>query len=137
MNVDPQTGFSPVVWNAWNTQWTGTTVRNSTRTIRSRSSHVFGRGGWINGGSGGPAARVQRTTTTTTTQTLRQTTEHGVSRRDGIRTIVHEEFERQSVGDRVVNREVVAIMRSRNVQFVSKKVKPLTRLSIHSLMVMM
>ena len=128
LNVDPQTGFSPVVWNAWNTQWTGTTVRNSTRTLRSSSSHTFGRGGWINGGSGGPAARIRRTTTTTTTQTLQQTTQHGVSRRDGIRTIIHEEFERQSVGDRVVNREVVAIMRSRNVQFVSKKVKPLTRL---------
>jgi len=127
LNVDPQTGFSPVVWNAWQTQWTGTTNSFSTRSSSSSSSSTFGRGGWINGGSG-IAQRVQRTNTTTTTQTLRTTTQHGIARRSGTRTFIHEEFERQSVGDRVVNREVIANMRSRNIEFVSKKVKPLTRL---------
>ena len=34
----------------------------------------------------------------------------------------------ESVGDRVVNREIIAFMRSRNVQFVSKKLKPLTQI---------
>ena len=127
LNVDPQTGFSPVVWDAWRTQWGGVRSSFSTRSFSSSSSTTFGRGGWINGGSG-VAARVQRTTRSTTTQTLRTDVQSGVARRDGIRTIIHEEFERQSVGDRVVSREVIANMRSRNVQFVAKKVKPLTRL---------
>ena len=34
----------------------------------------------------------------------------------------------QSVGDRVVNREIISFMRSRNVQFVSKRLKPLTQI---------
>ena len=34
----------------------------------------------------------------------------------------------ESVGDRVVSRDLIPFMRSRNVEFVSKKVKPLTRL---------
>ena len=33
-----------------------------------------------------------------------------------------------SLGDRVISRDLIANMRSRNVEFVSKKVKPLTRL---------
>jgi hypothetical protein len=42
-------------------------------------------------------------------------------------TIVTEQFDQTSVGDRVVSRDLVPYMRSRNVQFISKKVKPLTQ----------
>ena len=48
--------------------------------------------------------------------------------RTGVQTIVTEQFDQTSVGDRVVRRDLVPYMRSRNVQFISKKVKPLTRL---------
>jgi hypothetical protein len=37
-------------------------------------------------------------------------------------------FDNTSVGDRTVSRDIVPFMRSRNIQFVSKKVKPLTQL---------
>ena len=52
LNVDPQTGFAPIVWDAWNTNWGGTEVIQSTRTRTENNSTTFGRGGWINGGSG-------------------------------------------------------------------------------------
>ena len=32
LNVDPQTGFSPTIWNSWETSWTGIDVTQSTRT---------------------------------------------------------------------------------------------------------
>ena len=48
--------------------------------------------------------------------------------RNGVRTAVTEQFDQESVGDRVVSRDLIPFMRSRNVEFVSKKVKPLTRL---------
>ena len=35
---------------------------------------------------------------------------------------------RTSVGDRVVSRDLVPYMRSRNIEFTAKKVKPLTQL---------
>ena len=31
LNVDPQTGFSPTIWNSWETNWTGQEVTQNTR----------------------------------------------------------------------------------------------------------
>ena len=30
--IDPQTGFGPTIWNAWETNWTGRDVTTTTRT---------------------------------------------------------------------------------------------------------
>ena len=128
LNVDPQTGFAPIVWDAWTTNWTGTETISGTQTRTESNSTTFGRGGWINGGSGGPAERVERTTTTTIEEETKTTIQNGVESRNGLRTIITEDFERTSVGDRVVSRDIIANLRSRNVQFVSKRVKPFTRM---------
>jgi len=124
--VDPQTGFAPAIWNAWETNWTGREVTQTTRirgTNNQSSVNIQGPGG----------RNVYRTWTRTVNQnvieeTYRQTRETGVMSRTGSRTIVTEQFDRTSVGDRVVSRNVVPYMRSRNVQFEAKKLKPLTRL---------
>ena len=119
LNVDPQTGFAPIVWNAWSTNWTGVTdVTRSTRNRSEESRNSFWRG----------RQNIERTTTSTIEEEVRTTVENGVESRNGIRTVVTEEFERTSTGDRVVSRELVANMRSRNIQFVSKRMKPLTRI---------
>ena len=128
LNVDPQTGFAPTMWNSWVDNWTGQEVAESTRTRNQSSSRVVGEGGWINGGTGGPAAWVQTTTNTTIEDTFRQVTQTGTSTRSGTRTVITEQFDRTSDGDRTVSRDIVAFMRSRNIQLVSKKVKPLTQL---------
>jgi len=123
LNVDPQTGFAPIVWDSWNTNWGGTEVIDGSRTRNESNSTTFGRGGWINGGSG-VAQRVQRTTTRTIQEETRETIQNGVESRNGLRTVVVEDIDRTSVGDRVVSRDIISHMRSRNVQFVSKRVKP-------------
>ena len=130
-NVDRQTGMAPVVWNAWETNWTGTTVTNTTRRRTTNSSSTFGMGGWINnfsGGFGNPARRIRRTESNTIEETLQTTVQTGVMSRSGTRTIVTEQFDRESVGDRVVSKDIIPFMRSRNVEFVSKRMKPLTRM---------
>ena len=130
-NVDRQTGMAPMVWNAWETNWTGTTVTNTTRRRETNTSHTFGMGGWINnysGGFGNPARRIQETDTRVFEETLQTTVENGVMSRSGLRTVVTEQFDRESVGDRVVSRDIVPFMRSRNIEFVSKRMKPLTRM---------
>ena len=66
--------------------------------------------------------------TGTREEVLRTRTEVGTRSRSGVRTIVTEQFDQTSVGDRVVSRDLIPYMRSRNVEFVSKRVKPLTRL---------
>ena len=48
--------------------------------------------------------------------------------RTGTRRIITEQFDQTSQGDRLVSRDLISFMRSRNVQFVAKRVKPSTRL---------
>ena len=106
-NVDPQTGLGPIIWDAWETNWTGSTQEPPvTRTIE----RVSGR-------------RVDLIEETTVT-----TVETGTDTRQGTRTQVVAQFDQESLGDRVVSRELIQFMRSRNIQFVSRKVKPNTQL---------
>ena len=127
--LDPQTGFAPIVWNAWETNWTGFEFNESTqRTTETTSGGRRGVGGWINGGSDNPARWVETQTTTTIEETLRETIETGVESRTGFQTVVTEQFDQESVGDRTVSRDLIATMRSRNIEFVSKRMKPLTQM---------
>ena len=121
--VDPQTGFGPILWDSWQTNWTGTDVINTTR--ERNETHEWEGGVWY-GGSGTTYGTHQ--TTTVIRENLKETVETGVSNRSGSRTIVSEQFDQTSVGDRVVSRDLIPFMRSRNVEFVSKRVKPLTQL---------
>ena len=130
--LDPQTGFAPIVWNAWETNWTGFEFNESTtRRTQTSTGGRRGVGGWINnfsGGFGNPARILETTTTTTVEDTLRETIQTGVESRTGLQTVVTEQFDRESVGDRTVSRDLIATMRSRNIEFVSKRMKPLTQM---------
>jgi hypothetical protein len=128
LNVDPQTGFAPTIWNSWVQNWTGQEVVNGIRTRTETSRSTRGVGGWINGRPGGPASLIETTTTSTILDNTREIRETGVEARTGTRVVITEQFDNTSVGDRVVSRDLVPFMRSRNVQFINKKVKPLTQL---------
>ena len=95
------------VWNAWQTQWSGTTTQSN--TFRE---HRF-----INLGQPRGRAVIQRTTTTTTTRQTRQ----------GVNTRVVPRIDRESQGDRVVSRALIPFIRARNVSFNVTGMKPLTR----------
>ena len=130
--VDPQTGLSPILWNAWEDKWTGKDHKDRTKqrteTKSRKSRHIIKRG-WINGGSGRSRIRDDKITKTVTKQdTIRDTYDTGTSTRTGIRKIVTEQWDNESLGDKVVSRDIVTIMRSRNVEFRCTKTKPLTQL---------
>ena len=114
LNVDPQTGFAPTVWNSWVDTWTG---QQRIQTTRDRTEVTSSTSGY---------------TTTTTTRVIRdnllEVIDTGVANRNGLRTVVTTQFDQSSLGDRVVNRDLIAFMRSRNLQFVLKQIKPLTQL---------
>ena len=129
--IDPQTGFGPVVWGSWENNWTGTTTVDTTRDNTTSTSDRIGMGGWINnfsGGFGNPARWIERTNSTTRRETLRETRQTGTATRASLQTVVTESFEETSVGDRTVSRDLIPYMRTRNVEFIAKKVKPLTKL---------
>ena len=125
--LDPQTGFGPIVWNSWETNWGGVTEIESTR-----SRVIAGGPDTIHRQGPGGRSRTRRQTRTVTDQVIEDRfitrTQAGIQNRAGVRTIITEQFDNTSIGDRVVSRDLIPFMRSRNVEFVSKKVKPLTRL---------
>ena len=129
LGANPQTGFVPTVWNSWVDNWTGQEIVNSAQTRTESSSVVFGRGGWPNNPQGpNPAAWVERTTTNTIEDTFREVIDTGAKNRTGVRVEITEQFDRTSQGDRTLSRDLISFMRSRNIQFVNKNVKPLTQL---------
>ena len=96
------------VWNAWQTQWSGT---STTRGGRFRE-HRF-----INLGQPRGRAVLQRVTTTQT----------GTRTRQGIQTNVVPQIDRRSEGDRLVSTALIPFIRARNVTFKVTGLKPLTR----------
>ena len=130
LNVDPQTGFSPTIWNSWETNWTGQEVTQNTRerTETTTSGGRWGQRGLRGNGDLTGGQFITDTTTTVLRDTLREVRDTGVQTRTGNRTIVTEQFDTSSVGDRVVSRNLISFMRSRNIQFISKKIKPLTQM---------
>jgi hypothetical protein len=122
--IDPQTGFGPILWNSWETNWVGIEIVESTRqrVIQNTPDTIII-------GSGNAISWSNRTVIDNIVEEdLETSIEFGTNSRTGSRTIVTEQFDRESVGDRVVSRDLIPFMRSRNVEFVAKKVKPLTRL---------
>ena len=89
--IDPQTGFGPIVWDSWETNWTGVEVVETTRTrVINNGPDVIHQGEtWRPG---------RRTSTRTVTDQviedqLRTTREFGTVSRNGVRTIVTEQFD--------------------------------------------
>ena len=107
--LDPQEGFGAVVWNSWEEIWSG--VRRDERIETSREWESF----W--GGTRQWQTDVRVTREITESQ----------QQRSGVRTVVSEQFDRESDGDRLVSRDLISFMRSRNVQFVGSRLKPSTR----------
>ncbi len=130
--VDPQTGLSPIQWNSWETVWTGKDFsdRKERRKEKKKKKHEeIIKAGWINGGSGVNHSQIVTTKTTTTFEdTIRDTYKVQDQVRSGTRKFVTEQFDNESIGDRVVSRDVITNMRSRNVEFRVTKCKPLTEL---------
>ena len=111
---DAQTGLGPVRWGAWAATWTGSSATSSSNTVVTGSSST-------NNGSAIVTTNQLRTTTTTTT------TRTGTETRGGDRLRISEQTETINEGDRVVSSDVIAFMRSRNVEFTGRKFRPYTR----------
>ena len=128
--VDPQTGMGPTIWDAWETTWTGVTENTwEEKSTTTSDGPEWDVGGWPNGDPSTNPAKIYFTRTTTTTQDLyKETVREGTARRTANRTVVTEHFDKETLGDKVVSRDLVPYMRSRNIEFVSERVKPLTQL---------
>jgi hypothetical protein len=131
LNADPQTGFLSTIWDSWVDNWTGRDVIQSTALTTQTHNNLNGLGRLLQGLQH-QGRRVQGVFGTQTTNvvenTFRETIDTGVRNRTGVRTVVTEQFDQHSQGDITISRDLISFMRSRNIQFTNKNVKPLTRL---------
>jgi hypothetical protein len=130
-NVDPQTGYSPTVWGSWETNWTGKEVITTTKLREDQSRNVSrtrhrGRG-YFHPVYVPRVTSVYYTNTRVFEDTYQETILTGTSTRTGTTTLVTEQFNTTSLGDKVINRDLVQYVRSRNIQFVGQNIKPLTQ----------
>ena len=105
---DPQIGFVNTAWDAWRTTWAGAVTQ---RTIEDRFR-------WRRVGNFRNQERVR---TTLTEQDQRR-------ERSGRTVLVTETRNDVSMGDRIISRDLVTFVRSRNIHFNAQGVKPLTRM---------
>jgi hypothetical protein len=98
---DPKTGYGPVIWDSWQTTWTGETKSNSSNTAWQGNDQI-------------------RTDYQTTSKT-------GTKTRSGTRQIFKEVFNTTSFGDSVVSNQLIPFIRSRNIEFIAKRLKPSSR----------
>ena len=86
--LDAQTGFVPILWDSWETNWTGVldTVESESRAATDSISESTKR----LDGTQGTAQWVRRTATQVSQEELQETFDHGTASRGGTRTIVHE-----------------------------------------------
>ena len=144
LDIDEDTGFSPIDWNSWQTDWIGVDVstdlsvdvRNEVIGQSSQSFETSERITRSRGIFGGQQVgrRITRgvETSTTTADRLTIGSQTTVSNtlnqsREGIRWNVTEQIDSQMLGERIVNNEFVRYMRSRNIEFIGRKLKPNTQ----------
>ena len=118
-------GVTPVIWDSWET--TGVTLDatssgNRTESLNAAANRLGGRNviGNVPGWANGNLSTVQSTTIDGSIS-LEQN-------RTGVQQTINEVINTESLGDRIVNREIQHFMRSRNLQFTGTKLKPFTQL---------
>ena len=132
LGIDSNTGLSPIDWGAWETTWTGTRVvgrQNMGRIFRG--SQTVGSStsrGHFQRGRGIPIT-TRRTIRDTFTQFTNVTTltTSGQARK-GIQYKVGEKFDTVNLGKSIIATDIIHTMRSRNVEFIARRLKPKTKL---------
>ena len=109
--VASQDGFDPVSWGSWQNNWTGSSQAVIGTGTRSNS--------WWSGWT---------LFTATSTGNIVQTTNTGTATQQGTTTRITNPIEDKNLGNRVVSASSAAYHRSRNIEFIAKKMKPSTTL---------
>ena len=114
-------GVSPIIWNSWETnnirQDLGMTLDVNVQTSSSTSDPDPDTG----------AQTVSQTTSVDVGGSVSLTTNLD-QRRSGIQHTIREQIDTESLGDRIVSRNIIQFMRSRNVMFTARRMKPNTQL---------
>jgi hypothetical protein len=124
-NYDPQIGFVPTIWESWNIIWTGNNRMMGTKSqAEAKSTYTQFFNSDDNSSSNGDLRWIglEKTSEGITVESIRSDTD-----KTSIQTLDTQEFDTVSVGDKAVASDITPFIRSRNVEFVSKRLKPYTK----------
>ena len=137
LGVDTNTGLSPVTWGAWETTWTGTQITSSQRVATLPTGSQFLSSNTVRGRTDRSRSHDEGWLEYVTTDTYRDsflnfnnvtTLTTSNQSRQGIQYRVGERYDTTSLGNRVVSTDIIHTMRSRNIEFTARRMKPTTRL---------
>jgi hypothetical protein len=129
-------GVSPIQWGSWEVTGidldTHQEVNSSTSVTQGTAQRQGTQAEFEAAGFTGPPPDTfrfnQATTTTTTVTTTNTFLDLSLSQqRSGEQFTVTEEIDTASFGDRIAKRSIVTFMRSRNIEFTSRGLKPYTQ----------
>ncbi|AIX22850.1 virion structural protein [Synechococcus phage S-MbCM6] len=120
LGADPNTGFAPIQWGSWQTNWTGETLKSKKRFQSQSGTYGVGRAL----GRAGHGQRRQGLFYLKERRTFRVVNNQA---RQGVRTKVVPKIERKSQGDTILSQSAVPWIRSRNIGFNVDRMKPRTR----------
>jgi len=145
LGIDSQTGLSEVDWGAWETNWSSEriTFRDEVRsefvgTMRPQDipqgaqqniQRIANFGATVarNGRWAGANEALIDNVTITRRQQFQDTEITSQQSREGIQFRVTPLETQESLGDRLVSRDIIPYMRSRNIEVTSTRMKPRTR----------
>jgi hypothetical protein len=124
-------GVSPVIWNSWETVGVNMdlSLSNNQQFIQGASDVISN--GLVNNLLQGADVGINQIVDASDAIVNNITARGSISldqQRTGSQSIVNEVIETESLGDRVVSRDIIHFMRSRNIQFTGTRFKPYTRL---------
>jgi len=125
-NADSNTGLSPIDWGAWETTWTGTSISSSSSgpVFTGSSTNSFTVDSGVGRREVTDITETQNNFETTTNTTVTTTTNQS---RQGIQFGVTERFDSTNIGDKIISREIIKTMRSRNIEIIARRLKPSSR----------
>ena len=134
LNVDSNTGLTPAEWGSWETIWTGAPVvtRGASFSELSSSNIISQNTNVSDERTRGHDRRQRVTTNSTIRDTFTNFTPVATSTqitqsRRGIQNKITERFDSRTIGNRVLSRDTITTIRSRNIGIISKRLKPNTR----------
>ena len=128
-----RSGITPIIWQSWETMGVdvsfdlGSSQATDTSTsLRQGTAEEFLDMRGVDRPNVPGSFRVEEETSTTTTTITGTVGVDLNQQRKGKQHTVNEQIDTESLGDRIVSREVIQFMRSRNIEFTSTRLKPFT-----------
>lgn len=130
-SIDTNTGLSPIEWGAWETNWTGAKIDNTTPMgeifIKSDLVSETTKRGTFQSGKGVPITTTKVYKDQYTSFQNVTATKTGTKTKKGIQYKVTESWQSIPLGPSIVSTDTILTLRSRNIEFIAKRMKPNTQ----------